>query len=281
MANQKDFDLVSLRAPKDGPSQGRLLRPAVAVLGHAGAQASRHAHALQHQPARHGRRRHVPRPLRRRARGQDQGDGERQRGREGGEAQSARRRLLLARLRDQGRLSGVHLGVLKKLGWDKDLTEAELATIQQDQSGQSGRGVLGDRPVGRHPARRDEARLHPLRQRQGARECVRPAGCDPGASRADLHAAAGPGREVSDAAERARSSACRTSASTSRRPRWRRGSPSNSRSSSPRAVWSNTKAAAKRPAPTSGSPSCSRTCSSRSIRRTPPSAASRTAAGSG
>ena len=48
--------------------QGRLLRPAVAVLGHAGGQASRHATALQHQSARHGRRRHLPRALRRRAR---------------------------------------------------------------------------------------------------------------------------------------------------------------------------------------------------------------------
>ena len=68
-------------ARAEGPARDRrrLLRPAVAVLGHAGAAASRHAHALQHQPARHGRRRHVPRPLRRRARGQDQGHGERRR----------------------------------------------------------------------------------------------------------------------------------------------------------------------------------------------------------
>ena len=67
MANQKDFDLVTLRAAGRA-GQGRLLRPAVAVLGHARAQASGHAHALQHQPARHGRRRHLPRPLRRGAR---------------------------------------------------------------------------------------------------------------------------------------------------------------------------------------------------------------------
>jgi hypothetical protein len=47
--------------------QRRLLRPALAVLGHAGAQASRHPYALQYQPACEGRRRHVPRPLRDRA----------------------------------------------------------------------------------------------------------------------------------------------------------------------------------------------------------------------
>ena len=97
-------------ARAEGPARDRrrLLRPAVAVLGHAGAPASRHAHALQHQPARHGWRRHVPRPLRRRARGQDQGHGERRGGREGGEAQSSRRRLVLLGLGNQGRLSGVH-----------------------------------------------------------------------------------------------------------------------------------------------------------------------------
>ncbi len=73
---------------------------------------------------------------------------------------------------------------------------------QQDQPDQPGRGVLGDRPVGRHPARRDRARLHALRQRQGARQCVRPAGRHPDPPRADLHAAAGARRQVSDAAER-------------------------------------------------------------------------------
>ena len=68
MANQADFDMLTQKA-HDRPEQGRLLRPAVAVLGHAGIQASRHAAALQHQPVDQGRRRHVPRPLRRRARG--------------------------------------------------------------------------------------------------------------------------------------------------------------------------------------------------------------------
>ena len=82
--------------------QGRLLRPAVAVLGHAGAQASRHPHALQHQPARDGRRRHLPRPLRRGARGQAAR-------RHVAQGQPAGRGLLLARLGDQGRLPRVHL----------------------------------------------------------------------------------------------------------------------------------------------------------------------------
>ena len=36
------------------------------------------------------------------------------------------------------------VGVLKKLGWDKDLTEAELAVINKVNPDQSGRGVLVD-----------------------------------------------------------------------------------------------------------------------------------------
>ncbi len=38
----------------DRPEQGRLLRPAMAVLGHAGVQAPGHAAALQHQPVGQG-----------------------------------------------------------------------------------------------------------------------------------------------------------------------------------------------------------------------------------
>ena len=52
------------------PEQGRLLRPAVAMLGLAGGQASGYAVALQYEPRRDGRRRRVPCPLRRRARGE-------------------------------------------------------------------------------------------------------------------------------------------------------------------------------------------------------------------
>ena len=45
--------------------RGRVLRPALALLGHAGDEAPRHPHPLQHRPAREGGRRHLPRPLRR------------------------------------------------------------------------------------------------------------------------------------------------------------------------------------------------------------------------
>ncbi len=48
MANQKDFDLRHA-AGEGRAGQGRLLRAAMAVLGHAGTQASRHPSALQYQ----------------------------------------------------------------------------------------------------------------------------------------------------------------------------------------------------------------------------------------
>ena len=100
MAHQADFDMLTQRATHR-PEQGRLLRPAVAVLGLAGGQASGYAVALQHEPRRNGRRRRVPCPLRRRARGKAAR-------RHHGEGQPACRRLLVEGLGDQGRLSGVH-----------------------------------------------------------------------------------------------------------------------------------------------------------------------------
>ncbi len=92
------------------------------------------------------------------------------------------------------------LASLKKLGWDKNLTEAEMAIINKINSGQSGRGVVVARPFGRYPTCRAEARLRALRQRQGAHECVRTARSHSGSSRADLHAARRSGLEISDAA---------------------------------------------------------------------------------
>ena len=99
MANQDKFDLVTLRAPKDVPEIGGdyygLPWPCWGTpeLRHPGTHT-----ALQHQPARHGRRRHVPRPLRRGARGQDQGCRTAARSSRRS-AQPAGRRLLLARAR--------------------------------------------------------------------------------------------------------------------------------------------------------------------------------------
>ena len=74
-----------------------------------------------------------------------------------------------------------------------------------------------------------EARLRPLRQRQGAHERVRPAGSDPGASRADLHAARRSGRRNIRRCPTPSSSGCRISASRCRRRRSTRASPSSSR----------------------------------------------------
>ena len=227
MRNQDKFDLVTLRAPKDDPGdRRRLLRPAVAVLGHAGAQASRHAHPLQHQPARDGRRRHVPRALRRRARGK--------------RAETARveRRTTCwpkartRRLGDQGRLSGVHLRRAQEARLGQGPHRSRAGHHRADRRQRNPDGVsLGDRPLGRHPARRDErtaasttatARRAPMR------------GTCPIRSRCIASRSTRRGRTWSRSIRRCRtrgSSACRTSASTCRRRRWTRASPSSSRSS--------------------------------------------------
>jgi hypothetical protein len=94
------------------------------------------------------------------------------------------------------------MGVLKKLGWDKDLSPGRAFDHRPDRRRPGGFRVLGDGPVRRHPARLPRPRRHALRQRQGSRPRLEPArpGADP--PRADLHAAAGPRREVPDAAGR-------------------------------------------------------------------------------
>ena len=136
MKNQAKFDLVTLRAPKDDPEVGGdYYGLAVAVLGNAGVQASRHADPLQHQSVGEGGRRHVPRPVRRRTHRQAQGDGKRPGGREKEEHDN-----LLA----EGSYSAgseikdgypeFTLAVLKKLGWDKDLTAQEMEIIQRVNS---------------------------------------------------------------------------------------------------------------------------------------------------
>ena len=184
-------------------------------------------------------------------------------------------------LRDQGRLSRVHVRRPQEARLGQRPYRAREGGDRADRRQQRRWGFLGDRPLRRHPAGGDQPRLHPLRQRQGARQCVEPARPDSGASRADLYAAARTRRQISHAARRhpVPRAQCRLLGAESGGGKERRQA--SSRSSSPRAGWSNTKAAARRPAPTNGSPSCSRTCSSRSILRMPPRAASRTAAGSG
>ena len=117
------------------------------------------------------------------------------------------------------------LGVLKKLGWDKDLTAAGNGGHPAREFGQSRRGVLVDRSLRRHPARGDRARLHSLRQRQGAHDRLESAGSDPGPPRTDLHAAARSRRQISDACRTPGSSACPISASPCRRQRSTRASP--------------------------------------------------------
>ena len=169
MKNQAKFDLVTLRAPKDDPEVGGdyygLPWPCW------GTPEFRHPGTpdpLQHQSAGEGRRRHLPRPVRRRARRQAQGDGERAGGRKGGARQPARRRLLFGRLGNQGRLSRVHA------------RRAEEARLGQGPH----RAGNGDHPAGQSPpiptpcpgrsifpaasSAWRSSTAAPLRQRQGA-----------------------------------------------------------------------------------------------------------------
>ena len=53
------------------------------------------------------------------------------------------------------------LGVLKKLGWDKDLSSAGDGNHSARESGQSRSGILVHGPFRRHPARGDQAWLQP------------------------------------------------------------------------------------------------------------------------
>ena len=92
MQNQEHFDVSTLRGARGSPVRGRLLWPALALLGHAGDEAPRHPHPLRHHAAREGGRRHLPRPLRRRTQRPD----------------PAGRGQLVEGLGDPGRLPGIH-----------------------------------------------------------------------------------------------------------------------------------------------------------------------------
>jgi hypothetical protein len=160
------------------------------------------------------------------------------------------------------------LASLKKLGWDKDLTEAEMATITKvnsanpdavswalDLSGGIQRVALkhGCVPYGNGKARMNAFGLPdpiPVHREPIYTPRVDLVSKYPTLPDAKQFRLPNIGFSVQKAA-------------------WTRGLPSNSPSSSPRAVSSNMRAAAKRPVPIPGSQNCSRTCSSRSARPMP------------
>ena len=94
------------------------------------------------------------------------------------------------------------LAVLKKLGWDKDLTAQEMEVIQRVNPANPDTVSWSTRSFRRNSARRNRAWLFALWQRQGAHDRLESARPDPGASGADLYAASGSRRRLSDLARR-------------------------------------------------------------------------------
>ena len=223
MKNQAKFDLMThARAEGRSGSRRRLLRPAVAVLGHAGGQASGHAAPLQHQlavmdgggtfRAHFGVEREEKLP-----------DG------------TTRKVNLLADgsyskdSRDQGRLSRVHLRRAEEARLGQDLTEPNWRRSRRSTGDNAGRVSWSTDLSGGIQRVAHEARLRALRQRQGAHECVRncpdpiPVHREPiYTPRVDLVA-------KYPTCPTPSSSGCRTSASRCRRPRSTRASPRSSR----------------------------------------------------
>ena len=67
------------------------------------------------------------------------------------------------------------LGVLKKLGWDKDLSAEEMAVIKRVNAANPDAVSLVTGPLRWYPTCRHQARLQSLRQWQGADDCLEPA----------------------------------------------------------------------------------------------------------
>ena len=202
MKNQDKFDIVTLKSLPGAPAE---------IAGDHyglpwpcwGKPEHRHpgiAAALQHHARSQGRRRHLPPALRHRARDEDDCHGGRQAGREGDPDEPARQWRLLQGQRVDRWLSGVHAGDVEAAGLGQGPDAGRARRHQPDRWRQRGHRVVGDRPVGRYPARCHRTRLHALRQRQGPRRGVGPARPGAGASRADLLAARRPCRQVPDAA---------------------------------------------------------------------------------
>ncbi len=170
--------------------------------------------------------------------------------------------------------------MLQRLGWEKDLTETERSTILGSAAPTPAQSP--GRPTSRaaSSAWRSSMAACPSAT---ARRAWWPGTCRTPCRRTASRSI--PAAPISWPSIRRgltlSISACRTSARPSRRPRSTREWPRTSRSYSPPADWSNTRAAARRRDRTRGWPSCSRTCSSRSIRRTRRRAASGTARWSG
>ena len=216
LRNQAKFDPVTLRAPKDDPEVGgdyyglpwpcwgtpELRHPGTPVLYNTNLHVMEGGGTFR---ARFGVERDVKLP-----------DG------------TVRRDNLLAegsllrRLGDQGWVSRVYLRGAQEARLGQGPQTRGTCRHRTYRRRQPGCYLMVHRPVRRYPARGAGARMQSVRQCQGARHRMESARSRPGASRADLHGTAGAGREVSDLAERACSSACRIWASMCRRRRSRR-----------------------------------------------------------
>ena len=221
MRNQAKFDLVTLRAPKDDPgSRRRLLRPAVAVLGNAGVQAPGVTPILYNTnlPVKEGggtfrARFGVERVVKRKVmeNGQEvekeEHDNLLAEGSYsvGSEIKDGYPEFTLACSRSS---AGTRISPLQ-----------EMAIIQKVNSANPDAVSWSTRPFGRHPARRDRARLLPLWQRQGAHDRLEPAGPDPSPSRSRSIRRAPISSQTIRRCRTPSSSACPISASRCRRRR--------------------------------------------------------------
>ena len=241
LRNQAKFDPVTLRAPKDDPEVGgdyyglpwpcwgkpELKHPGTPILYNTNLHVMEGGGTFR---ARFGVERDVKLPDGTDAQGQSVGRG-----------------VLFGRLGNQGRLSGVHLRGAQETRLGQG-SQARGACRDRARRRQQIRMPFPGRPI--FPAASSAWRFctaaSPFGNAKARANAFGLPDADTGASRADLHAAS---RSWSPNTRRCRtrnSSGCRISASTCRRRRWTRASPSNSRSSSPPAVWSNTKAAARK-----------------------------------
>ena len=271
MANQKDFDLVTLRA-KDGPAKGdyyglpwpcwgtpEFKHPGTHTLYNSNLNVKDGGSTFR---ARFGVEREVKLP-----------DG------------TSRKDNLLAEGPNAplgAELPGGYpeftYGVLKKLGWDKDLSEVEKAVIER-VGGNNADGVswATDLSGGIQRVAMEHGCIHYGNGKARANAWNLP---DPiPVHREPIYTPRPDSSPNIRPCPTPSSSAFPIPASACRRPRSTRASPGASRSSSLPDAWWSSKAVARRRAPTNGSPSCSRTCSSRSTRPMRQSAASRTGPG--